>query len=351
MTGRRLPAPARAGILLVCLFLAACQAVPPAPMPVVKPPAAPASPVVTAPTPPTPSTPAPAPAPAEPATALPAPRPGEPFRNVYTQDKDSVPAEKRDVDYHGIPDAVPRREPRGKYGNKSPYTVLGRTYRVMEDARGYSEEGIASWYGNKFHGHRTSSFERYDMYAMTAAHKTLPIPTYVRVTNLDNNRSVIVRVNDRGPFHRGRIIDLSWAAAQKLGYAGAGTARVRVEAIEPPEDAPSEMTVVADTTPPAAVAEPVAGPAPPALPAPGTPTPGHYVQIGAFSFPDAARQFAERARGSIGEPVVVVPGDDLLYRVRVGPYEDRASAERIRDLLLIADLGTPSLVYVPPPAP
>ena len=120
------------------------------------------------------------------------------------------------VDVSNIPEPVPRREPRARWGNRPTYTVLGRTYRVMESAEGFVERGIASWYGYKFHGRHTSSRERYDMCAFTAAHKTLPLPSYVRVTNLENGRSVVVRVNDRGPFHEGRIIDLSYAAATRL---------------------------------------------------------------------------------------------------------------------------------------
>jgi len=132
------------------------------------------------------------------------------------------------------PDAVPVEEPRSRYGNPESYEVRGVTYHVLETSEGYEAEGTASWYGEEFQGRRTSSGEPYDMYAMTAAHRTLPIPTYVEVTNLENGRTVVVRVNDRGPFHEGRIIDLSYAAAQKLGLVGPGTARVRVRALEPP---------------------------------------------------------------------------------------------------------------------
>jgi peptidoglycan lytic transglycosylase len=132
---------------------------------------------------------------------------------------------------HSISDAVPKAEPRGKYGNPTSYRVGRQRYYVMKDASGYNKKGYASWYGSQFHGRRTSSRERYDMYSMTAASTTLPIPTYVRVTNLENGRSVIVKVNDRGPFHSKRIIDLSYAAAKKLGYAHKGTAYVHVTAI------------------------------------------------------------------------------------------------------------------------
>jgi rare lipoprotein A len=138
-----------------------------------------------------------------------------------------------DVDVSHIPDATPKVEPLSKYGNMSSYKVFGKKYYVMRSSKYYDQEGIASWYGTKFHKQRTSSGERYDMLAMTAAHKTLPLPTYVQVTNLSNHRTVIVKVNDRGPFEGSRIIDLSYAAAKKLGMTGKGTAKVRVTAIDP----------------------------------------------------------------------------------------------------------------------
>jgi len=132
-----------------------------------------------------------------------------------------------------IPDAVPTEEPLSPYGNPEEYEVFGETYHVMESSSGYVSEGLASWYGEEFQGRRTSSGEPYDMYLMTAAHKTLPLPTYVEVTNLENGRRAVVRVNDRGPFHPDRVIDLSYVAARKLGIVGPGTARVRVRALEP----------------------------------------------------------------------------------------------------------------------
>jgi len=140
----------------------------------------------------------------------------------------AVPSSPEDV-----PDAVPRAEPPSAYGNNPEYEVAGVTYHVLKSAEGYVEEGIASWYGTEFQGKRTSSGEPYDMYAMTAAHRTLPLPTYVEVTNLENGKVVVVRVNDRGPFHSDRLIDLSYVAAQKLGIVKSGTARVRVRALIP----------------------------------------------------------------------------------------------------------------------
>ena len=147
--------------------------------------------------------------------------------------RDGPPADPASVDLAGIPDAVPREEPLAESGNMAEYRVFGRTYRTLETSEGYEAEGVASWYGREFHGRSTSSGEPYDMYAMTAAHRTLPLPTYLEVVNLDNGRRVVVRVNDRGPFHDGRLLDVSYAAAWKLGMLGAGTARVRIRALEP----------------------------------------------------------------------------------------------------------------------
>ena len=149
--------------------------------------------------------------------------------------KDSAPA-NYSKQWHEIPDAVPVSVKQSKYGNPDSYVVMGKKYYVMDSSEGFKQKGIASWYGNKFHGRRTSSGEDYDMYAMTAAHKTLPIPVYVEITNVDNGRKAIVRVNDRGPFHDGRIIDLSYAAATKLGVAQAGTANVTIRVVSSAED-------------------------------------------------------------------------------------------------------------------
>ncbi len=166
---------------------------------------------------------------------------GQMVGDLYRPDiKDSVPGEIPDVDR--IPEPVVKAEPRSRLGNKS-YAVLGKSYSVLDDARGYAETGTASYYGNKFHGRRTSNQEVYDMYAFTAAHRTLPLPSYARVTNLDNGKSVVVRVNDRGPFHSDRLIDLSYAAAVKLGYREKGTARVRVEALTPEESSETDQAI------------------------------------------------------------------------------------------------------------
>ena len=147
----------------------------------------------------------------------------------YSMIKDAYPEE--DVDVSTIPNAVPTDEPYSRGGNRSSYQVWGKTYNVLDTHEGYSESGSASWYGKKFHGHKTSNGEIYDMYRMTAAHKSLPIPSFASVKNLENGKEVIVRINDRGPFHSDRIIDLSYAAAKKLGYKDKGTANVKVDSI------------------------------------------------------------------------------------------------------------------------
>nr|VFJ58219.1 MAG: rare lipoprotein A [Candidatus Kentron sp. FM]VFJ62986.1 MAG: rare lipoprotein A [Candidatus Kentron sp. FM]VFK19661.1 MAG: rare lipoprotein A [Candidatus Kentron sp. FM] len=157
----------------------------------------------------------------------------------FLSDQDGPPLFSR-LDPDNIPDAVPRSDPKSPYGNPPSYAVYGQRYYVMESSLGYVKRGIASWYGRKFHGRRTSSGETYDMFAMTAAHRSLPLPTYVRVINLENGRQAIVRVNDRGPFHPDRIIDLSYAAAVKLHIAQRGTARVEIRAIDP--TGPKEIT-------------------------------------------------------------------------------------------------------------
>src|SRR5690606_11216895 len=161
--------------------------------------------------------------------------------------KDTVPDELPDVD--AIPEPEVVAEPRSRYGNRSPYKVLGKSYRVLDSAEGYDETGLASYYGNKFHGRRPSNLEVYDMYAFTAAHKSLPLPSFARVTNLDNGKSVVVRVNDRGPFHEGRIIDLSYAAAVKIGIRDRGTGRVEVVGLGPGENARNDYDAVAGREP------------------------------------------------------------------------------------------------------
>lgn len=255
--------------------------------------------------------------------------------NVPTDLKDWGPMD--DMDASHIPDAVPRRELRTLAGNKSPYEVLGITYWVMDREDGYQEEGLASWYGSKFHGKRTANGELYSMYSMSGAHKTLPIPSYVRVTNLDNGRQVVVRINDRGPFHAGRVIDLSYAAASKLGFARIGTARVRVEAVLP--EGGSMIAKPADSR----TAEALAATQVKA----GQPLPNNaFLQAGAFSTPAAAEQMRQRLGQLTSLPVnVIPPKTDKLYRVRVGPIGDNLVLAELRSTLQKHQLPASYLVY------
>jgi rare lipoprotein A len=206
------------------------------------------------------------------------------------------------VDIAAIADAVPQALPKSRLGNPKSYRVFGQTYYTLDSSAGYEEQGISSWYGGKFHGRLTSSGEPYDMYAMTAAHRSLPLPTYVRVRNLSNGRSIVVKVNDRGPFHPNRIIDLSYVAALKLDMVRAGTALVQVTAIDPQHGAP----------------------APPPAPAPDL-----YLQVGAFSQRGNAERLQARLGATLDEPVRIQRLEQPtapLYRVQIGPL---ASVERL----------------------
>jgi rare lipoprotein A len=223
-----------------------------------------------------------------------------------------------------IPDAVPRAEPRSAHGNPPFYDVLGRRYFVLGAADGYLERGVASWYGPTFHGGNTSSGELYDMYGMSAAHKTLPLPTYARVTNLRNGRSVVVRINDRGPFVANRLIDLSYTAATKLDMIREGTTLVEVRALTP--GAPDELTRSAQSPPPSL-----------------------YVQAGAYADAHNAQHQLERLHAAgLASAFIVSPleGKSRLYRVRLGPVGSvaefdqlaaRLAALGIRDARLAVD--------------
>ena len=239
------------------------------------------------------------------------------------------------IDVSGIAEPVPRDEPKSRYGNRSPYTVLNKNYTVLGSAQGYVERGIASWYGTKFNGRATSSGEIYDICAFTAAHKTLPLPSFARVTNLDNGRSVIVRVNDRGPFHSGRIIDLSYAAASRLGVDKTGTARVEVRAITDGQEATGPAPVVVASP----ASSPTSSPAPPAFePSPRATGGPQRIQVGSFSDKDNARRLADRL-GDAGIDNVDLDHADVngrdVWRVRVGPVDADALPalfERLRGL-------------------
>ena len=213
----------------------------------------------------------------------------------------------RKISAADVHDAVPKNEPRARYGNHSPYTVLGKTYTVLPTSKGYHERGIASWYGSKFHGRRTSSGEPYDMHLATAAHKSLPLPTYAEVTNLDNGRKMIVKINDRGPFHEDRIIDLSYAAAIKLGVDQTGTARIDVRAIDV-EKSKRSAVKLAD---------------------------GTFLQVGAFSKRKTADDLAGKMIAAQLKPVSIQKSRGL-YKVCIGPYaserEIEASMRRVVEL-------------------
>ena len=275
------------------------------------------------------------PAPSVSAPAIAAPRPGG-----YYQD--DGPGANPPDNLDAIPDALPRLEPLHRFANR-PYTVFGHDYIPATTLTNYRERGLASWYGRKFHAQKTAIGELYDMYSMTAAHPTLPLPSYARVTNLANGRSVVVRVNDRGPFHPGRIIDLSYAAAYRLGIAQKGSGEVEVESILPRAAPP----LLAGPLPPVAASE-----SPPAIALPiGQDIGGYVTQIGAFANYANAQEFVARLANQTGtlgvEPKV--RQDSGLYRVYVGPYSTREEARRAADRLRDA-LGLDSTVRTELPA-
>lgn len=232
------------------------------------------------------------------------------------------------------PDPVPTKEARSRYGNGPVYEVLGQSYRVMKTSYGYQETGVASWYGKKFHGRMTSNQEPYDMHGMTAAHKSLPLPTYVRVKNLRNNKSIVVRVNDRGPFVNNRIIDLSYSAAKKLDMITTGTSLVEVTAIsfdEPPKQ--PAQPIIASTPVKKKPPEPESS-------APVTNQSTVYVQVGAFGDAENARKrFALLRSGGIGDAFVLEDNSTspALYRIRIGPIADVLQYDNL--VAQLQDLG------------
>jgi len=248
--------------------------------------------------------------------------------------KDDGPGEKPPANLDQIADAQPKSEPLHRYANR-PYQVFGKEYVPLAFVQPYRQRGMASWYGKKFHGQRTASGETYDMYAMSAAHPTLPIPSYARVTRVATGRSVIVRINDRGPFHQGRMIDLSYAAALKLGFAHLGSAEVELESIEPGQ-------AVTPTEQAATTAPPAAAPIEQALAAPEQAA-AVYVQVGAFSSRDNAESLRSRLEdaGWLKDTVQVLAIGNL-WRLHVGPYrtqdDARPVAERIESQLSIKPL-------------
>jgi peptidoglycan lytic transglycosylase len=314
----------------LCLILTACggKNVKTQPQPVVAPAVTPAVTPAVMPTQPTPS------------------QPPEKGRGGYYLD--DGPGENPPANIDAIPDAVPESEVLAPRAN-SPYTVFGKRYVPMPGYVPYKDSGIASWYGKRFHGKKTSNGEIYDMYGMTGAHTTLPIPSYLRVTNPDNGRSVIIRINDRGPFHSNRLIDLSYAAAYKLGLINKGSGRVEIEAIdnrpetlakstpknEPPIALPVSTSANAKDLATISSAPPATNAADTATSetAPGTIQSGSYVQVGAFKYEnnaDGLRQKLARQNlttdGSSGSVPVTSWYNEGVYRVRLGPYSSRAAA-------------------------
>jgi rare lipoprotein A len=216
------------------------------------------------------------------------------------------------IDPADVHDAIPRPDPILTSGNISPYTVDGVTYQVLDNHIGYKVTGIASWYGAKFHGHETSNGEIYNLYLASAAHKTLPIPCYARVTNLANGKSIIVRVNDRGPFHPDRVIDLSYGAAVKLGYMELGTAQVQVEVLQVAGAEDRRGTVDGDY---------------------------RYLQLGAYSSQASALRLQDTLQQLLAPPVFVSPveaGGNLLYRVRIGPMSGAGEIAAVQEQLRVA---------------
>jgi rare lipoprotein A len=231
----------------------------------------------------------------------------------YQQAQDGAPP--RPINPADVKDAVPRPDPILSVGNASPYTVNSVEYEILDDYKGYKVRGTASWYGSKFQGHKTSNGEIYDLYLASAAHKTLPIPSFARVTNLGNGKSIIVRVNDRGPFHADRVIDLSYGAAVKLGYMETGTAQVEVEVVEVIGVDDRRDSVAGDY---------------------------RYLQLGAYSTEGSARLLQDKLQELLGPPVFiseVQSGANLLYRVRIGPMSDADELESVQKQLRLAGYG------------
>ncbi len=255
------------------------------------------------------------------------------------------------VDVSKISDAVPKVEPRSKYGNLASYRVFGKKYYVMPSSKNYEEQGVASWYGTKFHAQRTSNGERYNMLAMTAAHKSLPLPTYVQVTNLRNGKKVIVRVNDRGPFESNRLIDLSYVAAKKLGMLGHGTTYVDVKAIDPTrydKNTYDKPTVTNDFY---LASDGVRAKLPAATPdtahyakntAHHNPRSAVYLQVGAFKNKVFAEHMKTRVGRMVSSPIKVtqLAHHGKLYHVQIGPIKDVATAKHITKQLKAAGLAT-----------
>jgi len=304
-----------------------------------------------------------------------------PDRDGFFSSNDGAP--RHNIDIAAIPAAEPRIEKRSQYGNPDSYVVNGRRYHVMKNSTAFKQQGLASWYGTKFHGRKTSSGEPYDMFAMTAAHKSLPLPTWVEVINNDNNKRLIVKVNDRGPFVAGRILDLSYAAATKLGIVATGTANVTIHAIDPaqylarknhkqPKNTVAKtMATTSPTQPPAAITTPQATLKPAVitlLPASRPPdatskapaaanlittnsqsvaNSGFYLQVAAFNELGNAQQLQQRLLALEPGTVQIASGQQSgnpLFRVRIGPLASLSEAGKIAAQLTSLGLGEPKIM-------
>ena len=270
-----------------------------------------------------------------------------------TLEKDGPPSELV-TSVEGVLDAIPKEEPRSKYGNPKSYVVFGKRYYTLTASKGFEQTGIASWYGKKFHGRRTSSGEIYDMFAMTAAHKTLPLPTYAKVINLENGLTAIVKINDRGPFHKGRIIDLSYSAAKRLDVLTNGTAKVKLIAIDP-------QTWVSSDGAPVGTSD--------SLEQPKEISQGTlksqrrtttiltedggvlgnrlFVQVGAFSIRASAEQIRDEVfvvADKQTRVTKIMDGGEIIYRVQIGPLTSVEEADEI--IALLSNVGFPGLYLV-----
>jgi rare lipoprotein A len=267
----------------------------------------------------------------------------------FNEQQDTAPDSQ--VDWSKVKPVTPKYEPRSKYGNPKSYEQNGRRYTLLASADNHKERGVASWYGTKFHGRRTSSGETYDMFKLTAAHKTLPIPAYAKVTNLENGKQVIVKINDRGPFAKGRIIDLSYAAAHKIGMTQKGTARVEVETITFKNDGSTTSSSSISSVQ-----------APLTNLTPDNSSTGNsresqtsintekqrFIQVGAYSVHETAQKLAKVLDREIRLPVKITAINRFnrkLYRVRIGPIPDQKTAKELLDVLDIKELGKPKIVY------
>ena len=285
---------------------------------------------------------------APPAPGLPEKKPPVVLKRGGGFYQDDGPLDAIPVDLATVPDAVPRHEPLHRFANR-PYSVLGRDYTPLQTGTPFRQQGIASWYGRKFHGQNTSSGEPYDMFGMTAAHPTLPIPSYVRVTRADTGKSVVVRVNDRGPFLHERVIDLSYTAAWKLDLVGNGSGQVIVERILPAGTASSAPAPLPQPVPiptaPSATVQLATADSPPSVLKDIVEKSGHYLQLGAFGSRDNAESLRLRlARdlGDLGDRLLIRSAGNL-HRLQLGPWADAGEARRVAEQLKLA-FGLPSVL-------